>query len=511
MTSLTSGVTFICIVLCAIFMATNASVNTAKYEAGPSVKGFALMDIKTIKSDATAYITKLMYHCGPVLAVGVLATIIFLIWSCYLQCCCKPMPSNRTLKVAAIVLIIFFFTLIGLLAWGLVVEKDQSAFISEIKDTVTFLADIVLVLGNVTSNLATAGNAIEQNVNVLLLNASGYNLAVLDLNGINSSTTSFVTQTSSINSTVSGFSGTVTSLKNEVFKQLDFGDSYRKLVMLCLIIVPIGLITIQIIFGLLNAKWRFYRNNHVGARASIDFGEHKAPRDLPRFIKCCLSPLLTVLTILVLLLLWLLAFLFFAIGTILADVCLRPTEDIASVASLSADLSFYLNCTIPNSYPPSINSTVTTLKNNFDLKNVLVDQLVGNLTVIGVNCTSTCSDAILAINATNAQISALKDQLLGFVECAGLQSRFNAVLNLMCSSLFMNIYNAFFVFIAIAFVITLAEGLRRIIPTPSINDDPVNYDEVALSQMLAVNTSTSDDKQKNSFKNPVAETAMYAS
>lgn len=442
--------------------------DSSYYTPSAQSKSFQMSPILTLKSSSTTYLTSLATKCGPVLGVGVLFCLIFLIWSCAL-CCCTPKRSERCLYILFGFFILFFLGLMGILIAALVENSNQTDLITVqfpgvvdfmLKLPLDMIAQVQLALLNVSA-LATSASGIT--ASVPSCTAGFCNDIKSAISAIDSTVGTLQDSVKSINKTLAGLTTDIQNFRSgPVFSDLRSYDSQRNLGFILAVIIPIIVLSLQLFIVMWNTRYRIKNKDYL--KNDLGYGEEPGCKPWA-FCNCCISPLFTVLLLIFILILYLVATLLFVVTTISADACKSPYNDIVTLGSLDNTTGFFFTCTDPAQNFPDVATAVTSINKDLKTLNTTLSQLPTLASQIPLASEIPgFLEAIKAFNTAYNNLASVLNNLVSLVNCGSIQGRINALFHFFCDTLYMSFYNCFMLFMSIGCVIVLAEFMRRLVP-----------------------------------------------
>ena len=126
-----------------------------------------------------SYVENIGYSAIPIIVVGILAPIIFLIWSCCrccrcTQCCSAPQQiSGRSKIVLTIILLALVITAAVMIFYGFAAATQQTQAFADVDKLLTDVVNWVTDVGTRGGNVNTAGTNVVDQITTLINDDSG--------------------------------------------------------------------------------------------------------------------------------------------------------------------------------------------------------------------------------------------------------------------------------------------------------------------------------------------------
>ena len=121
-----------------------------------------------------AYVENIGYNAIPIIVVGILAPVIFLIWSCCrccqcAQCCTAPVQiTDRKKIVLTIILLALVITAAVMIFYGFAAADQQTQAFADVDTLLTDIVGWVNDVGTRGTNVNTAGNDVVNQITTLI-------------------------------------------------------------------------------------------------------------------------------------------------------------------------------------------------------------------------------------------------------------------------------------------------------------------------------------------------------
>jgi hypothetical protein len=446
------------------------------YEPSARVK---LYNTKDFETNTDYFVSLGMWKAGPFVVLGVFFFFLLIFWSfgrtCCRCCCRQPTAVSRRHHL--------FFAFLGvtmalactaLLFYGLYANKAQDDAISEVP---ILIDNIIDFKNNAVSELRSVQEIAVNIINsILTIDEDIRNTFVSDFEEVNNSLTTIIDETENIIQQLedAGFEDVRDDFSNEV-ESINSDRDRAVIATLVLLIVILG---IRLLMMFLNS------HGPTCLRPS---------KSLPCKI---IHHIITVLIVILVLLTFIIAGLLLFVASISADFCITPDAHIINIANLenNDEAVFFLTCHSANLTNPitggsNVDSLFNGITDGITEANSLIDTL-NSSTCDDVAGNAACQSAVNTMVDITQELVNLNESLgvdsngdgdyetgiLSLANCANLNGKYQAVLNVICGKFFDALAKFFETFAAFASIFVLLEILKRRYPK-ALGEDVYDDDE----------------------------------
>eukprot|EP00056_Hartaetosiga_gracilis_P006258 m.94726 g.94726 ORF g.94726 m.94726 type:complete len:489 (-) comp12420_c0_seq7:3304-4770(-) len=455
--------------------------DTTPYTPGPQVRRWATGDLvlTTNIDELLPYVESIAYNRAiPYLAVGVIAILAILIWSCC-RCCNKChvglKDGSFCGKIWFLLLLVVMVCSIGLAAGGIEASKDQNTAFVNFPTVIDSVTSYVMEVGTSTDEVDTRTGILVplleelQEVQYNMFIDSNQVQAMIDF------VETLNTTVASVDSSVGGLDfSTFSDISNESGNVNDIRNQYSLIVLG----VILGLVLLEGFFAILNFCLS---------------GSSRPSHNACRFIIYFLS----FLTLLVLLVLWVAGGGLIVASTVVSDVCLDPDSQFLSLVNETGVqgqayelATYYLTCDVGSPAHPfrteirNISNAINQTLEELETTKSDVDDCA---TLLGAS-DPRCVRAELVIEYIQTNTTALELELgtapslidengnssegfLYLVSCSALNGRYQNMLNVFCGDGAEALGLSAGIFVGFALIYLFSQIISRIVSDVGRDED----------------------------------------